>query len=285
MPLPNDQPMLLPHQLNYSTYNNSAYVRGLYDTETMPSGVFDRVVSEVIQPSDVEKLSKAKEEAVYWFRIGESAYFKVVDTVNRIAAEGLFRFDLNPDTGSPYSSMSEYYPYLLEELKASSHFHKLSERLVRSLVMVDRVFVQGQGITREQILDDGVSMYTTLAEALDYDHKTGEIRETPKVGKLGRDEALQILQTAREGNWREQDLRAALDERRGVERRTVHVTWRRCGSAGYRVSRIDVFEGGKSLLLKDDDGSWLDDILPPDIAEWITKKLGATYTVVQGGEL
>lgn len=236
------------------------------------------VVREIIPSSDAARLQEVKDKLAYWFRIGEAAYFQVVDLVNQISQEQLFRFDLNPDSGQPYRSMSEYYPYLLREMKSTFHLHKLSERLVREALRVDKVFVQGAGISRQQILEEGISRYTELAEALDYDIKTGEIRETPRAGKLGKDEGLQILQESREGGWSLESFREELDTRRGVQRRGVRIDWlpEYEGKHGqmYSVGRIVVFDGADSFDSTDEG-------LTLELARYITRRLGATSNLPQ----
>lgn len=244
---------------------------------TYPMNISHPVVDEIIQPTDVEKLESTKRHIIKWLQAGEAAIFQAVDYIKVIALQHLYAFDLNPDTGNPFTSMSEYYPYLVAELKAHSNLHKLSERLLREVVALDKVFVQQLGIPREQILRDGISIYSEVREALDYDARTGEIHDNPRPGKIGKEEALQILQSAKESEWALNDVRAELDERRGVSRRRAHIVWSGSPWRGYMLQGVQVWEGDEVSV------DTRTGYVPYEIAQWLTKKLGATTNLSREG--
>lgn len=207
---------------------------------------------------------------------GDHIWFACVREVRSIEERELYRFEYNPDTSQPFRNITEYFPYLMREMKAESKLHKFSERTLREYMRLDKVFVQGMGIPQETILSDGVSIYTEAAEALSYDHKTGVADEEPKPGKLSKSEVLDIIEKAKENEWALPDVRKSLDEKRGVSRKSIGAEWAVVDWTGspetstYRLKRMTVWEDGllQAELASPNPVSY-------DVAQYISKRVGA----------
>lgn len=233
----------------------------------------------VVPPSDQQSLFGHKARIVELLREGDAILFAIVEEVKAIEAGGLFRYELNPATSSPFSNMTEYMPYLVQELKTEANLHKFSERTLREYLRLDKIFVQGLGIPASTILEDGASIYSEAAEALSYNHRTGVIDQEPRAGKLSSDDVMRVIEQAKEGGWRVQDVRESLDEQRDVKRRSVGFSWGVAEWRGYReastfkLKELRVFEDG-TLLASMSSAS----PVSYEMAEWLSRKMGAVST-------
>jgi hypothetical protein len=201
----------------------------------------------------------------------ESVQFEIAELITRIEDERLYLGAFSEE-GNPYTSMKDYYPALLKKMRQAGRLHKLEERTVREWVRLYKVFVLGLQIDEGRILSAGTSHFSEIAEALDYDRKTGEIALLPRVGKIGRDEALTMIEEleARKEEgipWRVQDTRETLDEQRGVVRRSVELVWGK-SAAGARLLDIIIWEGATAVRPTEAGCS-------RELAEWLNKRLSA----------
>jgi hypothetical protein len=240
-------------------------------------------VTSAVDLDKQEMLEECKARIVDLLVKDEFIKFQVVRLVLHIERERLFEGALNEGTGEPYRNMTEYFPHLCADLRA--RFGLMSERTVRELVRVYKVATTGLGLTEQEVLDIGPSHITKVAEALDYDRRTGEIAETPRDGKIGKEEALEILEQVKEGEWRVQDTQAALDEARGVTRRNVILEWdiKSIKDRTVSVRKFEIWEEGPSgwKTFKPQEG------LSPEMAHWLSRRMGAASNseyYLRGGE-
>jgi len=216
-----------------------------------------------------ERLLLCKDDITNALRISNSMMMFVAGKVLLIERERLYEAEINQRTGEPYKSMYEYYPDLLDELR-STVMHKLSKRQVQAYVAIHKVLVEGLGVTTDTIEQIGVSNATELLEATDYNPRTGQVAEEPRPGKLGKVEVLDMLAQIADEAWDYKQTRQALGEARGVMQRTVHVNWEPSGipkGSTLALTGITIFEDGVPQGYM---------AYKPELAEWLTKKLGAT---------
>ena len=230
-----------------------------------------------VTPDDKEKrLLAIGVELEKLFYQGNAVWFAIVEKIHEIEEGQLYEAAWNPTKGRPYNSMSEYLPDLLAGLRNEAILHKLSTRQVREYLALDKVFVRGMGIPASEIMKLGPSHFTEIREALDYNPKTGEIAEPPRPGKIGAETAVAFIEQLREAKqngaeWRPQDFQGALDDERGVTRRTVDLEWSNLLDGSYDLIRFTLWEGG---VAKDSrDGFTLEQ------ARWLTNKFGATSNI------
>lgn len=222
------------------------------------------------------ELSGVEARIVELIQMGEALSMEIARLVRQIETHDLYRQAINPDTGDYYKTMIEYYPNLLKQMRAAGKLHKLSERTVREWVRLRELFVEGLGVPESKMLAMGTSHFSELAEAIDYDRTTKEVRETPRDGKIGKAEALEIIDQIEAEGWRVQDTRQALNETRGVASRGVQLYWRKVqGESGDppRYALVDV------VIWDDDAAERPREGVSENLARWLTGKLSATHNL------
>jgi hypothetical protein len=219
------------------------------------------------EPVDLEE---TKNEIVRLLGLEDALMFEIARLVRFIEEHELFRQEVNQDTGNPFRSMSEYLPSLIAELRQRAKLHKLSTRTVREYMAIYRVFHEQLGLPTGKIMEIGPGNMTEIREALDYDRKTGEIADNPKPGKIGKAQALEIMDTIEDadGHWRVADTRQVLDEARGVSRHAYRIYWRETSSGRFVIENVSLYEGD---ALVDEMITGLSE----ETALELTKKLGA----------
>jgi hypothetical protein len=197
----------------------------------------------------------------------EHSIFEVCRLIDEIEQAELWK-------AGGFASMTEYYPALLAKMRQAGRLG-VGERTVRGWMRIYKVFVQNLQIEPERILTLGTSHFNYIAEALDYDRRTGVVADTPRPGKIGKEGAVAMIEDLearqRDGlEWRVQDTQESLNLERGVKPRRIELQWA-SSSKGATLKDIIVWDDTEAVRPREG--------CSPALALWLSKKMGAIHNL------
>jgi hypothetical protein len=200
-------------------------------------------------------LAQVEQEARELQATIQRAQWGVLRLLERIRDQDLYRAAVNPATGEFYTSFTQYLPDLIERWHSEGLITQGSVKQVYDYQRVERIFLNpanGFDVDADEIIDLGITHFTTMAEALDYDRETGLVAETPRAGKATKAQVSDIITTLRAQDawgrgdrpWTVQSTRAELNEQRGVHPKSVTATLRRLPDGRHALVGVTVFLDG-----------------------------------------